>query len=47
MEQVVAVAVLVPVVVQIRPDDPRNIFSLFAADELHAPQRVCEKDDAE
>ena len=46
---VVVVAVVVDVlvlVVQIRPDEPSNIPFLSAVEVLHAPQSVCEKDDA-
>ena len=32
--------------VQIRPGESKNIPSLSAVDVLHAPQRVCAKDDA-
>ena len=32
--------------VQSRPDDPTNISVLSAVKVLHAPQSVCEKDDA-
>ena len=43
----VVVVVVVVVVVQIRPDEPANILSLFAVEVSHAsPQRVCAKDDA-
>ena len=43
-EEVVEVLVLP---VQIRPDDPSNIPSLFAVEVSHAsPQSVCAKDDA-
>ena len=40
---VVAGAVLV---VHSRPDEPSNISCLSAVEVLHAPQSVCEKDDA-
>ena len=33
-------------VAQIRPDEPSNIPSLSAVEVNHAPQSVCEKDDA-
>ena len=36
----------VVVVLQIRPDEPVNIPSLVTVEEYHAPQRVCENDDA-
>ena len=38
--------VLLPPVVQIRPDEPSNIPSLSAVEVSHAPQSVCAKDDA-
>ena len=34
------------VVVQTRPGEPSNIAVLSAVEVLHAPQRVCAKDDA-
>ena len=46
MEGVLVVAVLV-LMSQICPDEPRNMSSLFAVDELHMPQSTCEKDDAD
>ena len=46
LEEVVVAEVLVLVVVQIRPDEPSNISSLFAVEVIHAPQSVCAKDDA-
>ena len=43
--EVVVVEVLV-LVVQSRPDKSSNISVLTAVEVLHAPQRVCVKDDA-
>ena len=40
------VAEVVLAVVQIRPGEPVNIPSLFAAEVYHAPHSVCAKDDA-
>ena len=40
------VVVALVVVAQIRPDEPRNIPSLFAVEVCHAPQSVRAKDDA-
>ena len=45
MELVVVAAVYV-LVVQICPGEPRNIPPLNAVDVVHAPQSVCAKDDA-
>ena len=45
----VGIRVLIEVVllleVQIRPDEPSNILSLFAVEANQAPQSVCAKDD--
>ena len=42
----VEVVVVVRVVVQIRPDEPSNIPSLYAVEVLHVPQSVWPNDDA-
>ena len=48
--ELAAVAVLVVkallLLAQIRPGEPSNIFSLYASEKSHAPQRVCANDDA-
>ena len=46
MDVVSLLAAVVEVLVQIRPDDPSNIPSLFAVEVLHLPQSICAKDDA-
>ena len=43
---VIVVEVVLVLVVQIRPDDPSNIPSLFAIEVGHAPQSICAKDEA-
>ena len=46
VEVAVLVVEVVVLVVQIRPDEPSNIPSLFASEVSHAPQSVFAKDDA-
>ena len=43
---VVMLVVVAVLVMQIRPDEPSNIASLFAAEVRHEPQTFCAKDDA-
>ena len=37
---------VLPLVVQIRPDEPSKILTLSAVEVSHAPQSVCAKDNA-
>ena len=46
MEVAVLAEVVVAVAMQSRPEEPTNISDLSAVEVPHAPQSVCEKDEA-